>query len=203
MNYTVWEDLEAVERYATRRYRHWDQRWLNRREQRVVKRLFDRHGLAGDILDVPVGYGRFQRLLSGYGKIAALDFNYYATLYQQQKVGLASLSVNGRAEALPFGDDSYEIIFSLRLLQHVHDEHERIEMLSEFARVSRRWVVVSLYIGSPLHQLWRKISRPLARITILPEEQFRAESQAAGLHLERLVAVLPGLHAHRIALLSV
>lgn len=197
-----WKDLDQVERYARERYRHLDQRWLSLREERLIARIFTRFNLEGSILDVPVGYGRFQELLHGYGPVHALDANYYALLYQRKDKGLAKSSVTGRAQELPFSDSSFEIVFSLRLLQHISDRDQRLAMLNEFSRVSRRWVLLSLYIHTPLHLLHRRIAKRPSRITMLSYDRFIEEVQEAGLRLVKMVSVLPGLHAHRICLLS-
>jgi 2-polyprenyl-3-methyl-5-hydroxy-6-metoxy-1,4-benzoquinol methylase len=200
--YTVWENLEQVERYACKRYRHWDQRWISNREASIVSRIFQRYRLRGPILDVPVGYGRFQELLSAHGPVQSLDFNYYAVLYQQQRLGISRASVNGLAENLPYKDNSFEIVFSMRLFQHVHERDQRVAILKEFKRVSRRWMIVSLYLQTPLHTLHRRISHPPSRITMLTKTQLLEELDAAGVRLEKMVAVVPGVHAHRICLLS-
>ena len=197
-----WKDLDQVERYARERYRHWDQRWLSLREERLIARIFKSYKLEGSILDVPVGYGRFQELLHNYGVVHALDANYYALLYQLKNKGLAKSSIAGRAQELPFSDKSFEIVFSLRLLQHINDRDQRLTMLKEFHRVSRRWVLLSLYIHSPLHLLHRRITRQPSRITMLSYDGFTQEVQEAGFRLVKMVSVLPGLHAHRICLLS-
>ena len=197
-----WHNLQQVERYAQERYRHWDQRWLSKREERLIARILTCYNLKGSILDVPVGYGRFQELLHGYGPVHALDANYYALLYQSKNKGLAKSSVAGRAQELPFSDSSFEIVFSLRLLQHISDRDQRLAILQEFSRVSRRWVLLSLYIHTPLHKLHRRITKRPARITMLSQDRFMEEVQEAGFRLEKMVSVLPGLHAHRICLLS-
>jgi len=200
--YTTWESLEQVDRYARKRYRHWDQRWLSRREENLVQRLFARYDLGGSILDVPVGYGRFQELLARFGPVQALDFNYYAVLYQHTRLGLARGSVNGRAEALPYKDGSFEVVFSIRLLQHIHKRDQRVAILKEFKRVSRRWVIVSLYIQAAPHVLHRRIFRQPSRITMLSRRELLEEANEAGLKLVKMRSIAPGLHAHRIGLFS-
>ncbi len=202
MAYTVWENLDQVERYAHNRYRHWDQRLLDRREQRLVRKLFNSHGLGGQILDAPVGYGRFQQLLNEFGAVKALDFNYYAALYQLRRIALASDAVTGLAEALPFRDRSFDVIFSFRLLQHMHHSGERSAIYHEFKRVSRRWVVLSHYRKTIIHRLHRLLFKQPSRITMQSREEFLAETARAGLSLVQSVAVLPGIHAHHISLFS-
>lgn len=194
--------LEKVERYARGRYRHWDQRWLSHREQHLVDRLFRRYHLHGSILDAPVGYGRFLALLGGYGPVYALDANFYAVLYQLRGYGLARGSVNGLAEALPFRDHSFDIVFSVRLLQHIHGHAQRLAIFRELKRVSRSWVVVSLYLSSPVHRLFRRVVKQPSRITMLTRQELAEEARAAGLRLQVITSVLPGLHAHRICLFT-
>lgn len=203
MAYTEWGGVEDVARYAERRYRHWDQRWIDRRERAMVRRLFEAFNLGGEILDVPVGYGRFQPLLSRYGEVDAVDFSPHVVAFQQEKYGLARHSVVGRAEDLPFADNSYDVVFSFRLLQHVHHWEERVAMFAEFGRVSRQWVLVSMYMASPVHQLQRRLFNTKAKITMISRSQLQAESHSAGLELVQLSSVLPGLHAHRIGLFRV
>jgi ubiquinone/menaquinone biosynthesis C-methylase UbiE len=200
--YTTWENLEQVERYARKRYRHWDQRWINRREERLVQSLITHYQITGPVLDVPVGYGRFQSLLSRIGPVQALDFNYFAVLYQQIKLGLADGSVNGLAENMPYRDRSFETVFSIRLLQHIHEHEQRVAILREFRRVSRHWVVVSLYLQTPLHRVHRWLFRQPSRITMLKRRELMEEAALAGLGLVNMVSVVPGLHAHRICLFS-
>lgn len=203
MAYNEWRGVEDVARNAERRYRHWDQRWIDRREQGMVRRLFEQFDLGGEILDVPVGYGRFQPLLSQFGDVDAVDVSPHVAAYQQEKYGLARRSVTGRPEDLPFGDHSYDVVFSFRLLQHVHESEVRVAMLSEFGRVSRQWVVASTYLSSPVHRLHRQIFNTKARISMISNVQLHSECLAAGLVRVSLRSVLPGLHAHRIGLFRV
>ncbi len=74
---------EGVRDYENRRYRSWDQRWVDAREKRILKSLLKR-SLAGNgatarfdrspaprplaiALDVPCGYGRFASMLAETG----------------------------------------------------------------------------------------------------------------------------------------
>ncbi len=202
MAYRAWQSLREVERYAGKRYRHWDQRWLHRREQRLVADLFTHYGLGGTILDAPVGYGRFQTQLARFGPVHALDANTHALHYQRTTPGLARSSAAGLAEALPFRDNSFDVVFSLRLLQHIHERDARIAILREFKRVSRRWVLASLYLRSALHSLHRRMVRQPSRITMLSRRDLEHEAAEAGLEIVRVRAVAPFLHGHRLCLFA-
>jgi len=48
----------------------------------------------------------------------------------------------GSADALPFRNEAFDAVLSMRFMPHIATQQRRI-MLSEMARVSRRWVVFS------------------------------------------------------------
>ena len=202
MAYTHWKDIKQVERYAEKRYRSWDQRWLNKREQKIVITLFKDFQLCGAILDIPVGYGRFLPILREFGTVYAADLGFMPLVYQERKVGIAYGSVNGIAQFLPFKSQSIDVIFCFRLFQHMHEQEERIAILKEFKRVSRSWVVVSVYIKNPLHILHRAIAKKPSQITMLTRSGFKEEVSISGLKTVQKLAVVPGLHAHNIYLIS-
>lgn len=202
MAYTHWKNIEQVERYAEKRYRSWDQRWISKKEQRLVTSLFHDYQLHGTILDVPVGYGRFLPILREFGTVCALDWGFMPLVYQERKVGIAYGSVNGIAQFLPFRSQSIDVIFCFRLFQHMHEQEERIAILKEFKRVSRNWIVVSVYIKNPLHILHRAVAKKPSRITMLTRSEWESELREAGLIHIKIVSVLPCLHAQSILLLS-
>jgi ubiquinone/menaquinone biosynthesis C-methylase UbiE len=202
MAYAKWKDLEQVESYAQRRYRSWDQRLLNSREQKIVRKLFREYNISGTILDIPVGYGRFLPLLSEFGSVLASDIGFLPVLYQKEKTGIARGSVNASAQHLPFKEKSVDVVFCFRLLQHMHHRDERIAIFREFKRLSRQWVIVSLYLTNPLHRLHRTIIRQSSRITMLTRDELNFETREAELSLVQIIPVIPGFHAHRICLFS-
>jgi len=164
--------------------------------------IFHNYNLAGTILDIPVGYGRFQPLLTSFGTLLAADIGFFPLLYEKEQLGIAKSSVNCSAEHLPFSDKSVDVIFCFRLMQHLHKQAERITVLKEFKRVSRSWIVVSEYLSSQMHQLYRKMVHQPSKITILSNTEFEREIKSAELTIIKKVSVLSGLHAHRICLLS-
>ena len=166
MAYTHWKDIEQVERYAERRYRSWDQRWLNKREQKIVTTLFKDYQLFGTILDIRVGYGRFLPILHEFGTVYAADWGFMPLVYQERKLGIAYGSVNGIAQFLPFKSQSIDVVFCFRLFQHMHEQEERIAILQEFKRVSRNWIVFLIYKTNPVHILQRAVAKKPARITM-------------------------------------
>ncbi len=202
MAYTKWKDVDQVERYAIRRYRSWDQRWIDKREKKIVQGLFTKHKIRGIILDIPVGPGRFQPLLSKFGDVLSADLGYMPVLYQKERVGISCGSINANAEHIPLQTNSVDIIFCFRLFQHMHKSKERVAILREFNRVSKSWVVVSCYLSSVLHNIHRRIIQQPSRITLLKKREFEEEINESGLKLIEMSSVVPGLHANRICLFS-
>lgn len=202
MSYKPWKDLEHVQRYATHRYASWDQRWVDRKEQSAVKQVLREYGLSGLILDVPAGYGRFLSVLSEVGDVLAVDLGFFPLLYQKERAGLAAECVNARAQQLPFKDNSVDVVFCFRLFQHLHHAAERVATLREFKRVSRKWVVLSMYGATGVHGLFRRLVSQPSRITMVAEDQFEEELTEAGMKVVKKKTVIPYLHAQRLYLLS-
>ncbi len=200
MSYKIWKNLEQVERYANKRYRSWDQRWISQREQNLITNLFRSNNLGGKILDVPSGFGRFHSLLKAFGSVYAADLNHWAVEYYNQKVCSEPGAIEASADSLPFGNKEFDGVFCFRLLQHIHTPADRIKILSELGRVSSNWIVASLYISNWLHRAHRTVIKMPSKITMITKDQLRSEAELAGLRLEKLIAVIPSLHAHRIGL---
>lgn len=201
MAYRKYKTLAGVERYATRRYRSLDQRWISEREMRIARQLLLSADGGGDILDVPMGYGRFYNLLSEFGPVFGADINHFCVEYYNQRVCADPPAIEADAADLPFKDGRFTGSFCFRLLQHIHNRQERVDILRELARVSSKWVIASFYLESGMHLLHRKIFKQPSRITMISRANFNDEIATAGLKLHTLKAVVPGFHAHRIGLL--
>lgn len=164
--------------------------------------MVSEHGLSGLILDVPAGYGRFVSVLSEAGDVLAVDLGFFPLLYQKRRVGLARECVNARAQRLPLKDKSVDVVFCFRLFQHLHQSAERVATLRELRRVSRKWVLLSMYGSTFLHRLFRRIVPQPSVITMVAQDRFGGELREAELTVVEDVAVVPLLHAQRIYLLS-
>ncbi|RMF09602.1 MAG: class I SAM-dependent methyltransferase [Candidatus Neomarinimicrobiota bacterium] len=200
MAYGRWKSLDQVERYARKRYSKLDQRLVDRREKALVRSLLQSYGITGDVLDLPVGYGRFQPLLREFGTVYAGDWGFFPAVYAHERLGTARLSVTCDAQFVPFGNNTMDLVFCFRLMQHMHVREERVRIYRELGRVSRRWVLVSVYLQSVFHTVHRTLFPQPSRITFLRRSEFETELAEAGLRLVALRSVLPGLHGHRIVL---
>ena len=127
-----------------------------RREIRCVDRALAAAGASGTILDLPCGAGRFA------ATIRAVADRYLASDLSLPMARLC-VQVAGGGEAfladahrIPLGDGAVDGVAALRLIHHFPDPDERRALLAEFARVSRRFLVVTfLDAGSVKQRLHR------------------------------------------------
>ncbi len=202
MTYKIWKNIEQVEKYANKRYKSFDQRWISNRELNMVKQLLSGHNLSGPILDCPSGFGRFHKILSESGEVYGADLNYFAVEYYNKYISENPPAIETPAEDLPFSDNYFKGVFSFRLIQHIHTPKDRIAILKEYARVSSQWVIASFYVSSWLHSLHRSIVKMPSKITMVTQDQLLEETKIAGLKLKSMKSVIPGLHANRICLFT-
>ncbi len=188
---------------ATRRL---DQVWVNWREQGLLEGLLRECRLErGSLLDVPCGYGRFASLLGRLGnQVFGIDLD-------PEEVRLAvgpQLGDDKERGAcasvfdLPFADDSFDGVICIRLL-HLHfSDSERLAILRELARVSRRWVIVSVYHFTPLHRVARLFNSTPGRVKLMTREQLRELVRDSGLERQSMRSLIPWLHMQRFVVLT-
>jgi SAM-dependent methyltransferase len=206
-------EKHEVEDYEKKRYRSWDQKLVHSRENRLLERLLETVGICtGKALDLPCGYGRFSGLLNDKGFTPLncdLSFFMVERANAKRQFGIASRSPGVVADAvkgLPFKDESFSLVFSMRFFHHLHESCDRKRVLEEFHRVSGKWLLVSYYQTNALHCLQRKLRRKVkkspTRIKMISRQDFRAEAGSVGFDVEKIYSLFRGLHAQRIALLK-
>ena len=196
---------ENVRDYHRQRYRSLDQALVNWREQHVVEALLTRCQLqGGSLLDVPCGYGRFTALFARLGIIATgVDINSdMVRLAREEQVP------SGRGRwlhadifALPFANATFDCTLSIRLLHHRFSNDERVRMLRELARVSRRFVLLSFYLSTPLHNLARHWRGTRGRLSMMTPVQFHGLVQQSHLRIFQQRALWRFGHAQTFAVL--
>lgn len=100
-----------------------------------------------------------------------------------------------RASALPFADRQFAGSLCMRLFQHLPTAEERIAVLSELGRVTRGPILLSFFDALSLQHLRRLLARRLGKRRsgrgAIRRRQFVREAEAAGLRVERVLALSP------------
>jgi len=145
---------EQVIRYRDRYFTGRHAR-LDLRERAALRKLLS--GLdVGVALDVPCGTGRMSAILAEYadGVVLADGSSSMLEVAREDRHDLGPRCLQTDINQIALASDSIDLVFCHRFLHHVHDPQARARSLSELARVSRRYVVISFY-PSGLRTRWR------------------------------------------------
>jgi len=155
----------GVNKYAKTRYSKADQRFAHWREETILRKYLRR--AAGDsdlILDIPCGYGRFSPFLFEFssgdiGSDRSLSTAAHALNRQPRSLHRQRGVVGDAVKGMPFKSEAFMGVVSIRLFQHLQKRGEREAALEEFARLSRRFVILSYYRRNALHIVQRRLRR--------------------------------------------
>lgn len=154
-----------------------------------------------ELTDLACGTGRIsefwlQRGLSVRSSDISAEMMAFAAPRLQKYENFRGFS-QGDAEKTPYDSDSTDCVSAVRLLQRVPPERY-VAMLTEFARVSRQWVIVSFATTSPYIRVLNVVKgilfepHPLQMHSVdIP--QFLGFARAAGLEPVRISRVLPAI----------
>ena len=99
------------------------------------------------ILDFGCGCGRVVRHWRDLpGELHGSDFNPTLVAWCQSNLPFGVFEVNGPEPPLRYADDAFDLVYGLSVLTHLPVETQE-RWLAELARVSRRWVLVSVHGG--------------------------------------------------------
>lgn len=204
--------VKAVENYAGRRYKTSIQRRVDARERNTLRNLLRDYVGEGDLhaLDLPCGHGRFLPLFHGLGyRVTSIDISEHMVDYVRW---LPDFGPYDHAEAgdvregLSLADGSVDVTCCIRLFQHFHYPEWRQQALTEFARVSKRWVMVTFYDRACLHFWTKRLSAALKgkppRVQMISRARFEADAAAAGLRVVEYRPWLPRIHAQTFTMLE-
>jgi ubiquinone/menaquinone biosynthesis C-methylase UbiE len=187
------QEKERAARYA-QRFERGSRRRVNAREQAAVARILEGMPDAKVVLDVPCGAGRFAAVLGANGRqVIGIDVAAEVLVHareQVKKVGVSAEILQGDASKLPLADNSVDCAFSNRLLHHILDRGERLKILRELRRVTKRHAVVSFFnyhsFGTVRKLLKAIKGRKPAYDRQPTQDQFKAEVQEAGFTLREI-----------------
>ncbi len=187
--------------YDSRRFAGWLGRLKNWRDQRLVDKAVRYAGGVERILDIPCGTGRLIRSLAlrvphAIGADVSLDMIDSSRLGNPVNKALKGILeyVQCDAKYLPFGNDSFDVVVSGRFLHHLFhlDQAERVQVMGEFARVSRKWVLgdFNIQYGLKYHinRLRGVFGTPMKSQRMSAEKVFE-ELARAGLRVEQVYPI--------------
>ena len=203
---------DGVREYERKRYRGIDQRIVHARETRMIGRLLEvvlasvSSPRPARLLDLPCGYGRFTAPLVRTGAaVVASDLSPEMVRRTCERTGVPGAVANA-VQGLPFLPAAFDAVVSIRFFHHLHAPADRAAVLSEFARVTSGWAVVSFYRESGLHRAQRRLRRLFGKsrtnIKMIEKGGFESEAAAAGFEVARVAPLFRGLHAYHLALLK-
>lgn len=125
--------------------RHW---WFVAR-RRVLLSVLERNlpGEALDVLDAGCGGGATMESLRRYGRVRGMEYAPEAVAYNQEQ---GRDVVEGSIEAMPFGEESFDLTLALDVIEHVPDDWQA---LTELHRVLRPGGSVLVTVPA-LNLLW-------------------------------------------------
>lgn len=207
-------DLTHARAYRQKHHSGLRRRLTTWREIALARRALRLAGDPDSVLDLPCGAGRFwpmlaeqpsRRLLAGDRSAAMLETARAATdpalLARFESVRELD------AFALDLPDGAVEHVLCMRLLHHIALPQDRLRLLGELRRVTRRGLTVSLWVDGNLQARRRRrldTRRRRAEVNrlVVPRATIEAEFAQAGLRVVRHLDVLPGLSMWRLYLLE-
>ena len=115
-------------------------------------------------------------------------------------------AVADATSGLPFNEETFSLVLSMRFFHHVHNCRDRRKILDEFFRVSSGWVILSYYQANALHKIQRKFRRKIkktpTRIKMITQQEFQTETEESGFEVVCVYPLFRGLHSQHITLLK-
>jgi SAM-dependent methyltransferase len=214
---TKYHEEAFPEAYAGKHRASLSRRLNDRLEHAALRRALATIPTPRSLIDVGCGPGRFWPTLAdrGIGTLAALDVSEAMLRYARQngpeKVRRQFMLTAGSVLNLPFADNAFECVASLRLVHHFGDRGQRARVFSELARVAERHVIVSLWTDGNF-KAWRRTRMERRRQArrpdrvenrhIVPRETLEGEFRTAGLRPVTHVDLIPAYSQWRYYVLE-
>lgn len=207
-------DYDRAITYFNRFYKSPRKRIINWFEQKMAKRALVAAGLPTRILDIPCGTGRFWQTLrhNPSTKLYVSDFNLAMLEVGLEKRDAAlTTSVDASIASafnLPFPNDSFDSVFCMRFVHHINNADDRMQLLSELARVTADTVCISAWIEKTgirgekrfEKQAFRDPAKKYDKF-MMPHELLLKEFEVAGFELVNYTDLFPHLSVWRLYIL--
>ncbi|OYT53474.1 MAG: hypothetical protein B6U72_05850 [Candidatus Altiarchaeales archaeon ex4484_2] len=143
----AYQNTSVAERYEKVRFSSFMGKFVDYLEKKTVINILKQHSNDIEtILDLPCGTGRITKVLIESG-FKVVDADISRDMINVSKKGIEVGKINSvvcDAEALPFRDNSFDCIVSIRFTGHVPPQL-RVGILNEMRRVTKKWIVISYY----------------------------------------------------------
>jgi SAM-dependent methyltransferase len=134
------------------------------------------------ILDVGSGGGMVASSLLEFGSVTVCDVDPRCDAAVQRRGGL--IFRYGRAEALPFDDESFDLVTAFDVIEHIDDDQLALQ---EFVRVLRPGGGVAIAV--PAYQwMWGRQDEISGHYRRYNQKFLRERIEGAGLRIQRLTA---------------
>ncbi|MBE3123625.1 MAG: class I SAM-dependent methyltransferase [Planctomycetes bacterium] len=206
-----WQSRAVADSYDAERFCGPIGRWFDRAQKRALSRCLTCLGSGRVLADVPCGTGRMFPVLSrAAGLCIGLDVSVAMMAKARCREGSDRFRlVCADARALPMADASVDCVVSVRFAMHLASD-ERVAILREFGRVSRRWVVVEYGYDSAWHRIrgWMRTvllwlggrTRTYPQATL--GRQIEEEARQADLHITDSFWTLPILSQSTLVVMA-
>jgi ubiquinone/menaquinone biosynthesis C-methylase UbiE len=199
-------DLEGAQRYDAHHEKNLRTRLTTWRERSLLRRALAGLGPVESILDMPCGGGRFFPALihATAGEIIGADNSagMLAVAARSPEVmagRIRLLETSAFAIALP--DRTVDCVVSERFFHHLALAEDRLRALAEMRRVTRRYLVLSLWVDGNLQARRRGPRQPVpgyGRRGVLPRTVAEVEFATAGFALRAAYDLLPRVSMWRL-----
>ena len=154
--------------YYLKHRKSWSRKLSDWREQSLARKALNYAGKSQTVLDLPCGTGRFWPLLTEkkdrhiIAADSSLDMLKVAIEHCPEKMRSQIELLHTSAYNINLADNYVDTIFCLRLLHHIGDKDKRRRILEELYRVTRKNVLLSLWVDGNF-KAHRRRNRDLAR----------------------------------------
>lgn len=151
-----------------------------------------------DALDIPCGTGRIFPLLADRNiMVTGADLSLEMMQVAESKFGGSPNIreyVKCDAEAMPFDDNRFDAVLSIRFLFHLPPETRR-KAMKEMARVSRQWVIVDYRHKYTIKYMLKRLKANLGltskRYDRMSRREIEEDFREAGLEIVKIFPTFP------------
>jgi SAM-dependent methyltransferase len=144
----AYQNKSTAESYDDTRFSGFKGRRIDQLEKRSISKALRYVPILSLVIDIPCGTGRITEML------LESNYNVVGADVSREMVNVARKNLKKYenqiklivcdAENLPFEDNSFDCVTSIRLMGHVPPDI-RVKILTEMRRVTKEWLIISYY----------------------------------------------------------